>query len=489
MLMTVKQIRDLEQQLKDQYHLSEYEFMHRAADHFFSTISSLYPSSKHWRIVCGTGNNAGDGLILAGIAAENNITVQVIASQDFSEGKALLKKAWEFCQERGVHPLIYTTEQNYQPTDLCIDAVLGIGIQGPLSEHYRNMISDTLVGKKPIVSLDLPSGLLPDNGQVDKSTVRATHTITVLADKLGLHGYKGRLHTGDIHRLSLGFKDSELQRMGTSLQSVDSNMLSERWKNRPADSHKGQFGRLVLIGSFDAYPGAICLAAQAAIQLGIGYTTVISHGSTIPSMLRAFPSIILIDAQDHSSVSDALEQAETIAIGPGLGRSDLAIDLLEKSIISLKPCIIDADALHLLYPLRDKLHQRCVLTPHLGEAKALLSPLGIDSMPCREDILEIISQTYQAVIVLKGAMTLIGQNHKNTWVCCQGNPNMAIAGMGDVLTGIIAAYCAQHHSHFSCELIAEAVTLHGKIADDCSLTTGIGLKPEDIIDHLHHHVP
>ncbi len=484
-ILTTTHIRGLENRLKRHRAYTDIDLVSRVSQACFQWLTTNYPDTRAWRVVCGQGFNACDGLQIACYATLSGLSVELVVMTDWSKHEnPVMRQLWQQCLDVGLKPNVYHTDYQHSSCDLIIDALLGIGFQGRLTQPYVVMIQQLLPADStcPITAIDVPSGLEADTGAYDQLGVKATDTLTIFSKKPGLLGYYGRQAAGDVHVLLANELEPFLTDEEQPLQYHSAPSFSQA---RSMTSHKNLFGRIVFIGSFYGYPGAISLAAKAAARMGCGSIQIITHQGSNAAILRAYPSFILTDIMDQERVLSALDDCDTIVIGPGLEPCDMTLMALKLVLKTHKCCIIDAGCLRMLGAVESLLHSRCIYTPHPGEAAAMLGTSDSIKVVHRLNAMSKLTERYPGVCVLKGCMTLIGQSNQQTWLSPYGHHAMSVAGMGDLLTGIIAMFVS--HNRDVGQLISwvsEAVSYHGVVGENAMKQHGIGLMPEDMLNHL-----
>jgi NAD(P)H-hydrate epimerase len=439
--------------------------MERAGAAAMSTLSHLWPDARSIAVVAGPGNNGGDGLVLARLARQQGMTVVTLLVGEAGDlhGEAL--QAFQDLRRAGqdVRPFDAAL---LDAQDLIVDALLGIGVRAPLRPEWHAAILAMNACGCQILSLDLPSGLDPDTGHA-LPAVRATATLSFLALKQGLFLAEGRDDAGLVLFDDLGVQAPE--EVTPSLRRMNDQCLAAALAPRPRDSHKGLFGRVLVIGGGNGMPGAVRLAAESALRVGAGLVTVASRPEHLAAVVGARPELMFHAVAEASDIDLPLSQADVVAIGPGLGRSEWARALLERVFalrVSGQRLVVDADALNLIAAGAGPQHcDDWVLTPHPGEAARLL---GCDTQEVQQDRLAALAALCQrrgGSIVLKGAGTLVGSRGHVPLLCQQGNPGMAAPGMGDVLTGAVAGILAQGAEPFAAA--AAAVHAHAMAGDHC----------------------
>lgn len=442
-----------------------YALMKRAGAAAFAALRQRWPLARSLAVVVGPGNNGGDGLVLARLARQAGLEVDVllVAQADALHGEA--REAWDELRLAGI-PVQSFDAAALARADLVVDALLGIGVRAPLREEWREAIEAINASGRRVFSIDLPSGLEPDTGRA-LPAVRATATITFIALKQGLFLGEGPEHAGNIQFDSLQVARAPIE---PALRRLTYDSLAEALPPRPRRSHKGQFGRVLVVGGGAGMPGAARLAGEAALRVGAGLVTVASLPEHLASVTGPRPELMFRALREAKDVAGAMEAADVIALGPGLGRGDWAQGVFE-AVLSHRRAgqrfVIDADGLNLLALHHRGMHcDDWVLTPHPGEAARLLGANADDIENDRLSALRALAGQYGGVIVLKGAGSLVGAAGESPRLCDHGNPGMSVPGMGDVLTGAVAGVLAQGARPF--DATAAAVYAHAVAGDHCA---------------------
>ncbi|OES26233.1 hydroxyethylthiazole kinase family protein [Alteromonas macleodii] len=456
-----------------------FTLMQRAGDVVFKQCLELMPNSDVYLVLVGQGNNAGDGYIAAINAKLAGKQVHLCAVEpertlDGDAGKAQQRWLDSGGSINGFDAALL------EKSDVVIDALLGTGINSYIRNEFADIIDAVNASSTPVVSVDVPSGLDANTGQSLGRCVQADITVTFVGIKPGLVTGAGKQSCGKLVYADLG-----IGKAFQALAKASATMLNiDHFKGmgpREINSHKGTYGRLLCIGGNRGTAGAIRLASEAALRSGAGMVRVYTHESSVVQVSAGRPELMVTDF----NLEDALAWATCVVIGPGLGQDEWAESAFETTMKHCqsqnKPVVIDADALNLLcqqstaYTLSDS-----ILTPHAGEAARLLGVSIDDVESDRFNYARQCSQRYHAVCVLKGAGTLI-DNEKKTWVCRHGNPGMATAGSGDVLSGILGALLAQG---VETDIAAKyGVVLHAKAGDDIAQLYGQrGMIASDLFD-------
>lgn len=474
------QIRSCEQQALNLYQLGENELMSQAGTEAFFFVKRLYPQVRNIAVFCGAGNNSGDGYILARLAHEHGLSVTVYQCKALEDLPSAARTAALLALAAGVD-----CQSADEPLDtdaeLIIDALLGIGLKGPVHGVIATAINQINSSDLPVVSLDIPSGLNADTGQVENFCVKATVTLTFIALKAGMYTLDGPDYCGEIHCRHLQLETCVAKLKPYAFLLANSTLplpLPERKKN----SHKGDYGSVLVIGGGPGMPGAVSLTAKAAMRTGAGSVSIATWPEHAHSVLPLVPEAMIWGIKTAKELKPLLDKATVCVIGPGLGECDWARALFLAAINSQLPMVIDASALRLLAE-HPQVDDNWILTPHPGEASSLLSCSGIEIQLDRYQSAAAIQQQYGGVVVLKGTGTVIHTAEKNTFVCPKGNPGMASAGMGDVLSGIIAGLCAQGLSLSDAAKLG--VWVHAFAGDQVVQNLGeAGLLASDLLDIL-----
>lgn len=474
-IFTAKQVRDNEAKAAENSHCELFMLMQRAGKAVFDEWQKF--NAKHTLVIVGNGNNAGDAYITANLIKQLGHNVVVCAVNLDKKLKGDAAKAQQLWLQSGKNTVPYSADLIEQ-SDLVIDAMLGTGITSNVREAFATVINDVNNSDKPVLSIDVPSGIDADLGKVLGKAIQATKTVTFIGIKQGLTTASGKQHCGDLifNDLCVGNAFINIATPSGTLVNINS---FENLEKRGINSHKGSHGKLLCVGGNEGTAGAIRLASEAALRTGAGMVRVYTHSNAIMPVSIGRPELMVTS----DNLSEALEWASCVAIGPGLGQDEWAqetfSDVIKHCINSEKPLIIDADALNLLamQSIKYKL-LRCVLTPHPGEAARLLNKTTEEIEADRFSHARFCAQQYSATCVLKGAGTLIDDG-QYLWVCEEGNPALAVGGSGDVLTGIIGGLLAQGLT--SCEAARYGVTLHAKAADILTEQYGErGMLPSDL---------
>ena len=437
-------------------------------------------------VFCGSGNNAGDGYILAALAAQKNISVRVVEVGESNKFSQQTQQARKFAQQANVQLIAFDPDIQLSE-GVVVDSLLGIGYSGALRKPYAQAVSLINSAKLPVLSVDIPSGLHADTGSIADDAVRADITVTFIGAKKGLFTGLGPVFCGDIIYHSLDISNAVFDVTQPTAQLLDIYALLDELPEWRADIYKHQRGHCTVIGGDHGYGGAVAMAGEASLRAGCGLTSVVTQPQHVAAVLARCPEIITTGVTCGQQLEPLLERPNVLVIGPGLGRSAWSEQLLQKAMLCALPMVVDADALNILAEGRvvsDRGIQQWVLTPHPGEAARLLDTNVADIQADRYAAVRKLQRKFNAVVLLKGPGTLIAGDDAMIKVCPYGNPAMATAGMGDLLSGIIGSLIAQGLSlQTATEL---GCCIHSSAADMAVNERGPrGLVATDILLYLH----
>ncbi|MCG9676994.1 NAD(P)H-hydrate dehydratase [Vibrio sp. Isolate24] len=460
-----------------------YQLMIRAGRAVFELIQEQYPTCQSILVVCGGGNNGGDGYVVGRLAIEAGWRVTVWQSVEQSKLKGDALQAYQDFSAVGgcVEVPDLDSKLNY---DCIVDALLGTGLSGSVRAHLLLVINKLNQSDIPIVSVDVPSGLSSNTGQVLGNCLKADHTVSFVGLKQGLFTGQARDYTGIVHFRGLGVEGAFEQQNAPSAQLLNRVEDYAPMLSRSRSAHKGLHGKVTLVGGNQGMGGAAVLSALACQRVGAGLTALLTHPDhTLPALVSC-PEVMASSWLDNKVNALRLNQwCDCFAIGPGLG-TDVSAKKMYKAVVDTTlNKVFDADALNLLAEKANYDPNR-ILTPHPGEASRLLgcSVQAIESD--RFNAVRKLHKKYGGVIVLKGAGTLICDGQK-TYICNAGNPGMATGGMGDVLTGVILGLLAQGESLISAAV--KGVMIHSQAADrEAEINGERGLCASDLLPHIRH---
>jgi NAD(P)H-hydrate epimerase len=478
-LYTVAQMRVLERDAIEHLRISGYDLMRRAARAAFDVLRRRWPDAQRILVLCGGGNNGGDGYALAKLLRAAQFDVQVIALAPPRAGSEAAQALADWLAAGGS---VLAVDATWPQADIYIDALFGIGLSRALDGMACAWVLRMNSSLVPVFSLDVPSGVDADTGWVPGAAVHAAATLSFVACKRGLYTGSAPACCGEIMFDTLGLPDTWYTNSHSDAHLLDASALRAWLAPRPRDAHKGLFGHVLAIGGDVGMGGAIRLCGEAALRVGAGLVSVATQPEHVSALNTARPELMAHAIAGIQELQVLLQRASVVAVGPGLGQRAWGHALMSASIAAGKPVVLDADALNLLAREALALPEQAVLTPHPGEAARLL---GIDTAAIAQDRFAAareLARRYHAVAVLKGAGTLIANPQGEVAVCPWGNPGMATGGMGDVLTGVIAGLLAQGLDAWHAARLG--VALHAQAGDVAALGGEAGLLASDLFAPL-----
>ncbi len=411
--------------------------MQKAASATWNAIQQRWPECQHLVILAGAGNNGGDAFALAILAKQQAKTISLFLIGDESRQSSestFYREAW-----LAAGGDIQSWEGECPDCDVIVDGLLGIGLNKGLNEQWQSWITQINSKQAVRVSIDIPSGLNADTGIAMPCAIKADLTVSFIGRKIGCYLADGPDYCGELLCDGLGISSSALN-SEIPLCTVMNIGNIKLPTNRACNSHKNQFGHILIIGGDRGMPGAVRLAAMAALRAGAGIVSVCVHPDNYSAIAAADPELMVGVWDD---LEPLLQRASVVVVGPGLGRSASAKKLLDQIADCNKPMVIDADALH--GDFLDRLQaQNMVITPHPGEASRLLNCSVVEIQQNRVQAIQDLIQHWSAACILKGSGSLVSQQGiMPLSLCHNGHSGMATAGSGDVLSGLVGAYLGQ----------------------------------------------
>ena len=494
-LVTAKEMKALDVQAQNDYAMPGILLMDNAAQAVAEAVHEALTALEGERVVifCGGGNNGGDGLGAARWLQSYGVSVRAFivgAALDAVQGDAALELA--MFTKAGGRVEALSTEDDWvlaelaaSKADVLVDALLGTGFHGELEGDVLRACELLNKSEKYILAVDIPTGVNADNGAVSEHAVRADHTVTMALVKTGLLLYPGREYCGDIELADISMPVKLVEDYKSDKYRLTDEIVRELLPLRKANAHKGDAGRVVICAGSPGYTGAAALASDAAVKAGAGLVSLYTPLSSrdvlaikltevmVHGLLERMPGILGGGAA--SDVASSAEAADVLAIGPGLGTSESTQEAVRTILQKITtPVVIDADALTALAghtEILAAMQAQKVLTPHPGEM-ARLTGLEIAEIEAdRINVAKKYAEQWQAIVVLKGAPTVIGCPNGTVYVNSTGNSSLATGGSGDVLTGIIAGLAAQEISLQEAAICG--VYLHGLAAELTGIDIGL----------------
>jgi NAD(P)H-hydrate epimerase len=472
--------------------IESFELMNRAAQYALVCLCQRWPDAQGFSLFCGKGNNAGDGYVMAAMAFQLGMHVQIFAVVDPQVLTADALRAYEHCVALGL-----AIEEPNAPIkySIVVDALLGTGFSPPLRQEMVQAISRINAHKGDVLSLDLPSGVSADKGLAGETvndSINANLTVSFITHKIGLHTGAAIAARGDLLVTDLGVPAHIFHRY-PSIPWL--KWSSSRLSTAGVSTHKSRQGHVLVVGGDVGMAGAVLMAAQAAFRAGAGLVTIATHAEHRAGILARLPEAMWVDPE--SEKFDLVAQGcDAAVLGPGLGRVPWGLVLLKRVLSLSCPKILDADALYWL-AMEQEVKDLCAassepffITPHSAEAARLLDcPVsGVESD--RMAATGLLAKRYQCFGVLKGPGSVLFAGQERA-ICAQGNAGMATAGMGDVLSGIAGALVAEvaakgeNESAVLNHAFQSAVLWHSAAADLAAIELGQrSLMATDVISFL-----
>jgi NAD(P)H-hydrate epimerase len=489
-IFSVKQIRDWDDYTIHNEAIKSIDLMECAATACFDWIVQNFDDEYHFKIFCGRGNNGGDGLAIARLlnSIKYNVSVFIPAgdsqgSPDFEENLKKLKKSSvdiNFVKDKQSFPDI-------SDLDVIIDALFGTGLNKAVTGFYAELIDFINATNCKVISIDVPSGLYIDKSSKDVSSiVTADYTLTFQNQKLAFLVAENEPFIGQVFLLDIGLSEEYEEKEESKFQCLDEKIISGIYRKRKDFSNKGNYGYASLLcGSFGMM-GAAVLSSRACLRSGVGKLTCVTCEAGYEIIQTSVPEAMCMTSGDKNiSHFTEFENFDAIGIGPGIGKHESHKELLANLFSSFKkPIVIDADALNVLsksQKLYSAIPSESIITPHPKEFERLFGKTNSDFEQI--DLAVAKAKEFNIFIVLKGHHTFIAAPNGNGFFNSTGNPGMATAGAGDVLTGIITGLLAQKYSSLhSCIL---GVYLHGLAGDIAAEQLSIeALIAGDIVNYL-----
>ena len=437
-----QQIREIEHLARERVGISAQVMMQRAGKAAWDFLLKRWPQVQEIAVFCGAGNNGGDGYVLALLAHTHGLQVTIwqVGQQEIRQEEA--RQAFDACVQAkiSIHP--FSEKADLKHPDVVVDAICGIGVHDHLRDDVIAVIKKMQRVKAPIFALDIPTGMDADTGCLLGTAVHATATITFIGLKLGLLTGSGITYTGELVCDDLQLPTEVLASVQPVAEQIHLRSYSTYLKSRPRDWHKGLSGHVLIVGGEVGFSGAPRMAAEAALRVGAGLVSVATRVENAAMMNVGCPEIMCHGIHSAQDLAPLVAKASVIILGPGLGQSDWSQTVWTHLIEKELPLVIDADGLNLLSQT-SKVNENWVLTPHPGEAARLLGQTSLTVQHNRLAAANAINKRYGGVCVLKGAGTFVLSPHSLPALCDRGNPGMASAGMGDVLSGVIGGLIAQ----------------------------------------------
>ncbi|MBE0485555.1 NAD(P)H-hydrate dehydratase [Marinobacter sp.] len=489
-LYSADSVRAMDRYLIDQQGVDGFQLMQSAARSAFRQLIKRWPTPGPILIFCGSGNNGGDGYLVAANAHRHGLPVECIAVAPVEKLQGDALKALDKARAEGVS-IVGLSELSEGGLDhklsscgLVVDALLGTGVTGAPREPFAGVIQQINRAALPVLAVDLPSGLNATTGSAEGLVVRAELTVTFIGAKAGLYTGVGADVCGRVVFETLDVDDGVIESGEQPMARLFDWQACRHWLPvRALNAHKGHFGHVLVVAGDRGFGGAGIMAAEAASRAGAGLVSLATRPEHVTAALARCPSVMTHGVIHGSELPALLASADVVVCGPGIGQSAWGQQMLQQVLASDKPKVLDADALNLMATRVPVVADNHILTPHPGEAARLLR---CDVREIESDRLAAarrIQSIWGGVVLLKGAGTVVAGGSGQPAVIAGANPGMATGGMGDVLSGIIGALAGQMSDPSQVAVMAAALHLAAadRAAQDCGY---MGLMPGDVIEAM-----
>jgi NAD(P)H-hydrate epimerase len=455
----------------------DFELMRRAGQAAWRHLLQHWPEAQRILVLCGPGNNGGDGYVVARHALEAGRAVAVVRYGHVTPRSAAASRAsGEFIAAGGGFADL---DDVLASADVVVDALFGIGLSRAPEDEPGALIDAVNASGVPVFALDVPSGVDADTGHLPGVAIRAERTLQFIAAHPGLQTGRALDVRGRTDLASLDVPEAAWQDVGVPLaELLQVDALAGLLPPRRRDSHKGDHGHVLCVGGDAGMGGAVLLCAEAALRAGAGLVSVATRAAHVPALLARRPECMAVGIDAPTQLAPLLMRADVVALGPGLGHDNWGQALLDAVLDSGRPLVVDADALNLLAQSPREL-PGAVLTPHPGEAARLLGTSTGAVQADRYDAACRVAARFACAVVLKGAGSIVAMPGRLPQVIAAGNPGMAVGGMGDVLTGAVAAVRAQGLDAF--DAACAGALLHAHAGDLAARDGERGLLPSDLL--------
>ena len=483
-------MRNVDQQTHKALGISEFDLMCKAGEAALHVLASQWPPAQRILVLCGTGNNGGDGWVLARLAAEAGYDCQVALFGAPSRISGPARLAWNAWRDGALGEHLNAEDLSSDRLeadhyDVVVDALTGIGLSGPARDTFIDLVTMVNESSVPVLSLDVPSGSDADTGSVIGGAVQATTTVTFIAHKPGLLTGPALNHVGQLMLADLGAQASVFESCHADGFRISAS-AARRLPERSLTAHKGVFGHVLVIGGNRGMGGAALLAAGAALRSGAGLVSLATRSEHVTAALTRHPELMVTGLDDAAMLPGLCDDKRVIVIGPGLGQDDWAKQCLEHALSAGVPLVCDADALNVIAANEVTIPPEIplIVTPHPGEASRLAGVTTSEIESDRVTWAKRLAERTAAVVVLKGAGTVIAPPSEESplCICAGGNPGMATGGMGDVLAGLIGALLAQGLTTIEASTLG--VAIHARSGDQAWARFGVGLTASDVAEGL-----
>ena len=473
--------REIDNYSVDKLHIPSIILMENAAINF---VHSLNKKLDNFLIICGKGNNGGDGYAIAKQLFALNKKVSIFSCETINMSQDC-QINYDICKNLGIfmENNIENLEKLLLSHNIIIDSIFGTGLDKDIKSPYDKIINLINQHSKKTISVDIPSGVNGSNGEIMGTCIKANKTISFVTYKQGFLNYDSLKYFGDIKIVNIGIPVSIIKNF-SKISLLDKKYIKSLLIPRKKSSHKGDFGHTLILAGSSGFTGASVITTNASIKSGSGLVTLITHHDCQNIVASQLLEAMTANFDDKDNLMELLSKSNAIAFGPGINKSNSSLKLLKLVLENTKiPIVLDADGINLLSDnlyLLDKLKNRCIITPHLGEFSRLTKLSIKEISQDRLSIAQKFAYENSLVLLLKGYNTII-TNGCEVFVNTTGNASMANGGMGDTLTGMIASFISQKYTIFDAAKIA--CFLHGYIGDKLNKHKSI-VTAKDIIKNI-----
>jgi hydroxyethylthiazole kinase-like uncharacterized protein yjeF len=505
-ILTAAQMREADRYTIEEIGIPSLVLMENAGRQVVAALEAAYEERLDGRVavLCGRGNNGGDGFVVARTLLQRGVDCAVFVIGALSDVRGDARVNLDILGRLGVTVVEINDEQTWElhfseiaQCTLIVDAMFGTGLKSGLSGMLETVVADVNASGIPIVAIDLPSGLSADTPHLIGDCIDASMTVTLGALKLPLILPPAEAHAGDVVIADIGIPTEVIEELeGRTIELLTREDLRSLLEPRAHDSHKGDFGRVLVVGGSRGKTGAAHLTGMGALRAGAGLVTVATPGSCLPIVASLSPELMTepLDESEQGQVdAAAIERVcaatqDVIACGPGLGRGRGVGEFMRAVLARAEtPLVLDADALTVLADdpgcLTGRDERDVIITPHPGEMARLVGATADEVQANRIDVACDFATTHKVYVVLKGHRTVIATPEGRVFINPTGNAGMATGGTGDVLTGMIAAFLAQLlDAEAACRL---GVFVHGMAGDLARESEGeVAMTATDLLAHI-----
>jgi NAD(P)H-hydrate epimerase len=485
-LYRAEQVRELDRIAIEEQGIPGFTLMRRAGQAAFQALINHYPEPSQISIFCGTGNNGGDGYVMAVLAKQRGIPVTVLQVGEVEKITGDALQARRLAEQDGIEILPFVPG-SVVADGVVVDALLGTGLGGNVRGDFTEAVEFINNSGLPVLAVDIPSGLCSDTGRVLGQAVKASLTVTFIAAKQGLLTGQANDATGQLYFEDLAVPEAVYTSVPASSERLDLNrLLPGLLPRRSRCAHKGSYGHIMVAGGDKGMAGAAAMASQAATRVGAGLVSCATRPEHVAALVARCPEVMTQGVISGQEIEPLLDTPSVIVVGPGLGQGPWGEQLLQQVCAQDKPLVVDADALNILANgrvIQNPHRDNWILTPHPGEAARLLQCSTADINQDRFAAVVELQRRFGGAVILKGAGTLVATpDSSHPFVCPYGNPGMASGGMGDVLSGVLGALLAQGLGVADAACLG--VCLHARAADEAAAAGERGLLATDLLPQL-----